>query len=54
MSRTFQSITQSNNAQSAEGKGEQHKCKAGNKFSFRNKKEKTGKIATAFRKIAKM
>ena len=25
----------------------QNKCKEGNKFSFRNKKQKTGKIATA-------
>ena len=45
MSPTFQLITQSMNAQSAEGK--EHKCKAGKKFNFRNKKQKTGKIATA-------
>ena len=42
---TFRLITQSINAQSEEGKERtEHKCKAGNKFSFRNK---TGKIATA-------
>ena len=44
MSRTLRSIAQSNNAQSAEegtkGRTEhkENKCKAGNKFSFKNKK----------------
>ena len=28
-------------------KEKEHKCKAGNKFNFRNKKQKTGNIATA-------
>ena len=42
MSPTFLLITQPMNAQSAEGK--EHKYKAGNKFNFRNKKQKTGKI----------
>ena len=47
MPPTFRLITQSINAQSAEGKGRtEDKCKAENKFSFRNKKQKTGKIAT--------
>ena len=61
MSGTFWSITQSNNAQSALGKGEQRRaqsmwmeCKAGNNFSSRNKKLRTGKIATAIIKIAKL
>ena len=49
MSATFRLIRQSNNAQSAEGKVRTElKCKAGNKFSFRNKKQKTEKISTAF------
>ena len=53
MSPPFRLITQSINAQSAEGKGRtEQKCKDGNKFSFRNKKLNTGQIATAIIKIA--
>ena len=40
------------NAQSAEGKTAQ--MQSGNKFNFRNKKQKTGKIATALIKNSQL